>query len=850
MKKRFVSIMFLFVLVCLCLSFVFAACVQDEDITFEVTVKEGSGYTVQGISADGYKKGAEIAFKVNVTDETKQIKEVLANDQALTLGADGNYKFTMPEKDVEISVVLEDKAPVLPSTFEVTVKEGSGYTVQGINANGYEEGAEVAFKVEISDETKQIKKVLAIDQALTADADGYYKFTMPEKDVEISVVLEDKTPVLSLSETSLALNVQANNTASVTATVTPSQDAHELEWISGDENIATVTANGRTAEITAVGKGTTTISVSFKGLDNAEAAEITVSVINVRPWTEAEEAAMKAHLHDIVLYPTEIEDMEAKWEAQYGQITISGGWVEGNELAEYASQYTTEDGWIDVSHWYAEEEAYIFEKAVEVSQETRYVRVFIYAIEDESSGLLSQEGSFYITAYDPYVYEWPADYLQAALKEVLSTEVIPSVPAQHYYIYNYSVTAYYNSTEEDGGYGAILEAADYTVEEKDGYYTAVSPDEMFTLAYAYKNGTLQIEIRYNMTSDWPAKAVENAFVYYQSVNPTAFVLPVFEGDGVSFMFADGYYNKFWINEGKERDMYGTITVSSSTQALTDTYIQKLLDNGWVKVGNDGMYVKPIAESNQVNKIAVTYSEQDEVTAITVYYFSIKDPTQGWNDDAIKENNTFYKYKTDILPAYTGEITAFSADKDTVYLTVPEEDFADLLETYKQILVDAGYILEGTSTWTQKYVSPNRQFSVKPSVRSSTPNTIQIYFSEEMPSEWSNERIKDSLQLIGSSLESIPMFESETSFLCLCEIKKNYDTTPTSDYLRITISASDSSQTLTQADVDAYMAILAADDGWTLQTEGGNVFVGSDGQTTITVSLSYGSITVAIKYVAA
>lgn len=770
MKKKFVSIMFLFVIVCLCLSFVLAACVEDEgDPTFEVTIKEGSGYTVQGINADGYKEGAEVAFKVEITDETKQIKEVLADDQALTV-----------------------------------------------------------------------------------KADGYYKFTMPGKNVEISVVLEGKTPALSLSATSFVLNAKTDESVSVTATVTPNQDAHELEWKSGNESVATVTANGRTAEITAVGKGKTNITVSFKGLNNVEAAEIAVSVINVRPWTEEEEAAMKEHLHGIVLYPAEQEDMRAQWDAQYGQITIAGDWVEGNELSEYAEQYTEEDGWVDVSYMYPlyANNAYMFEKAVEVSQETRYVRVFIYATEDEEGNTLSSEGIFYITAYDPYVYEWPTDYLRNCLKDVLSTEVIPSVSAQHYYIGNYSVIAYYDSTEEDGGYGAILEEAGYTVEEKDEYYSAVSLDEMFTLAYVYEDGALQITIRYNMTSDWPQKAVANAFKYYQAVGTTAFVLPVFEGDEVSFMFADGYYNKFWVNEGRERDMYGTITVTDSTSALTDAYKQKLIDNGWVKVGNDGMYVQPIEESDQVNKITVTYSEQDEATVITVYYFSIKDPTKGWNEDAIKENNMFYKYKTDILPEYTGEITAFSADKDTVYLTVPEEDFANLLETYKQILIDAGYVLEGTSTWTQKYVSPNRQFSVKPSVRSSQPNTIQIYFSEEMPSAWSNERIKDSLQLIGSSLESIPMFESETSFLCLCEIKKNYDTTPTSDYLRITISASDSSQALTQADVDAYKAILAADDGWTLQTEGGNVFVGSDGQTTITVSLSSSSIIVAIKYVAA
>lgn len=836
MKKKILSI--LLVLACLCMCIALTACVEQDE-TFKVTVKEGTGYTVQGINADGYKEGAEVAFKVVVTDETKQIKSVSANDQALTVNADGNYKLTMPAKDVEISVVLEGKTPPSPSTLKVTVKQGTGFTVQGINADGYKEGAQVAFKVEITDETKQIKEVLANDQALVVK-DGYYKFLMPDEAVEISVVLEDKPPILSMSETSVVLNAKNDDSVSVTVTITYNKDSYELEWISGDESVATVTADGTTAEITAVAKGSTTVTVSVKGVENAEAAEIQVTVINVRPWTAAEEAAMQDHLHGIVLYPTEKDEMEAKWESAYGQITISGDWVVDNELADYASQYTVENGWVDVSHLYSESEAYIFEKEVEVAGATRYVRVFIYAMEDETN--LSQEGSFYIVAYDPYAYEWPAAYLSEALKEVLSTEVIPSIEAQRYYVANYGVTAYYDSDEEDGGYGAILTEAGYTVEEHEGYYSALSPDEMFILAYYYKDGALQIVISYNVSTAWPATILANAFEYYQAkeLEVTAFVLPEFEGDDVSFKFADGTYNKFWVNEGKERNIYGTITVTDSKPSLTNAYKQKLIENGWVKVGDDGMYVKPIAESDQVNKITVTFNIDKSETVITVYYFSIKDPTQGWDDDLIKEKHAFYKYKTDKLPEYTGAITAFSADNNYVYITVPEEDFDTLMDTYKQILVDAGYVLEGASDWTRQYVSPSRQYGIKLSTPSGNPNTLCLYIQGEMPCEWSNDRIKDILQSYGSTLESIPMLESETNFLCKYSLWS-------SDW-SLTLTASDSSEALTQADFDAYKAKLAADANWTQDPDNSNKFVGSDGKTTISLSFSSysGSITLEIK----
>ncbi|MDE6411754.1 MAG: Ig-like domain-containing protein [Clostridia bacterium] len=736
--------------------------------------------------------------------------------------------------------------------FDVTVKAGSGYTVQGIDADGYKEGDEVAFTVTVTDEEKQLKEVSADEKVLTAQADGSYKFTMPGKNVEISVVLESKTTTVSLSVPSVVLNVKTGDTASITATVTPDKDV-ELEWKTGNEDIATVSANGKTAVITAVAKGKTNISVSIKGVEGI-AASSAVSVINVRPWTEAEENAMKEHLHGVVLKPAEPEEMEAKWDASHGQITVEGDWVEGNGLAEYAAQYTAEEGWVNVTHLYSVEAgtAYMFEKAVEVSGDTRYVRVFIYAIENESSGDTSQEGKFYITAYDPYVYEWPANYLANCLKDVLSTTVIPSVSAHHYYLNNYGVTAYYESSEKDGGYGAILTAANFTVEEEEGYYSAVSPDGLFRLLYIYKDGALEITIAYHTDGSWPSNAVANAFNYYGAMDVTAgvtaFVVPVFEGDGVSFMFADGIYNKYWVNEGRERDIYGTITVTDSTAALTEAYLEKLEDNDWVAVGTDGTYVKPIAESNQVHKINVTFDNGK--TVITVYYFSIKDPRVGWDDDLIKENNKFYKYCTDILPAYTGAITAFSADADTVYLTVPEADFEGLLDTYKQILVDAGFELTGTSTWTQKYVSPNGQYALKPSERSSQANTIQIYFSEEMPSAWNDVRIAETLQRLGSSVESIPQFESETGFLCLYEIKKDYSTTPTKDYLKITISASESGETISQADFDAYKAKLVADADWTQDSANENKFTASDGTTITLTYSSSGSFTIDIKYVAA
>ncbi|MDE7301545.1 MAG: Ig-like domain-containing protein [Clostridia bacterium] len=639
------------------------------------------------------------------------------------------------------------------------------------------------------------------------------------------------TPAISLSTTSLALNLQATDSETVTATVTPAGE-YTLEWVSANTDIATVTASGSTAEITAVAKGETTITVSISGVEDAQPAEIAVSVTNTRPWTTTEETAMKDHLYGVVLFPTEVEDMEARWDAApYNQLTVEGGWVEGNQLAEYAAQYTAADGWKNVTNLYDVEAgtAYMFEKAVQVEGETRYVRVFVYATTDATGDELATEGLFYITAYDPYVYEWPAQYLASALKELLSTNTIPSVTAQHYYLNSYGVTAYYSSTAEDGGYSAVLTAAGYSVAKEENYYRAVSPDEMFSLVFVYKDGALEISIRYNITEGWPAKFITNAFNYYSALDldVTAFVLPEFEGDGLSFKFTDGYYNQFWINEGRERDMYGEITVSNSTAALTNAYVQKLLANGWKKGGTDDSYVKPIANSDQVNKISVSYSATSESTLITIYYFSVEDPTAGWDDDKIKANIALYNAATDTIPEYTGEITGFEVTKDSIYITVPEADFADFKDSYVASLLAAGFIAVPQATWTD-YASPNGQYAIRPSTPFSRPNTLCLYIIEyKKPSAWDTEKIKELLLKYGSTLESLPEFVSETSYKCDF---KEYS----SDWM-IIITASNSGEAMTQADLNKYKEILLAA-GWTQDPNSSSTFISSDGKTKI--SLSY------------
>lgn len=79
------------------------------------------------------------------------------------------------------------------------------------------------------------------------------------------VTVTEKTEV-SLDKTSVSLNITDNKTATLEATVLPeSVSSDSIVWNSSNIDVVTVSGNGRTATITAVGKGTADVTVSING---------------------------------------------------------------------------------------------------------------------------------------------------------------------------------------------------------------------------------------------------------------------------------------------------------------------------------------------------------------------------------------------------------------------------------------------------------------------------------------------------------------------------------------------------------------------------------------------------------
>lgn len=78
--------------------------------------------------------------------------------------------------------------------YTITVSKSSDYTVEGLAAEGYEEGATVTFTITVKNDKKEIDKVIVDGTQLVA-SNGAYTFKMPSKNVAVVVQLKDKAGV-------------------------------------------------------------------------------------------------------------------------------------------------------------------------------------------------------------------------------------------------------------------------------------------------------------------------------------------------------------------------------------------------------------------------------------------------------------------------------------------------------------------------------------------------------------------------------------------------------------------------------------------------------------------------------
>ncbi len=263
-----------------------AAALTSPDYTITSAAATNGSFTV----ADTAKLGATVEI-VPAANDGYEVESVKVDETAIE-AVDGKYTFTMPGKDVTVTVTFAETT-VTPTTHNVTFT-ATGWELTDVTNDGaavttltspiaVEEGKDLKFKVNVTEANKQVASVAAGETTLTADRDGFYTITMATVDVALTVTLEDvKYTITSAATENGSFTVKVGDAvateaaAAATVTVTPeAAEGYEVDTVtvtdaeSGNVDVTKGT-DSYTFEMPAKN---VTVTVTFKALPKASTTE-------------------------------------------------------------------------------------------------------------------------------------------------------------------------------------------------------------------------------------------------------------------------------------------------------------------------------------------------------------------------------------------------------------------------------------------------------------------------------------------------------------------------------------------------------------------------------------------------
>lgn len=213
--------------------------------SYKVTVDSTTGGSVTVDKAD-FSPNQTVTITVNKNDgyeldSLSVIKESDSSSVDYTKSSDTSYTFPMPSDNVKVTA----KFVAIDYTVSYTA-DGDGYTVTNVSPTTANVGDKITFKV--SAKTGYEIKSVTADNATVTNEDGTYTFTMPAKDVAITV------------------------NASLVQYEIAKTGSDELTYKVGDDTVTTA-AMGQKVTVSATKTGYTLTSISVVD-ENGETVEV------------------------------------------------------------------------------------------------------------------------------------------------------------------------------------------------------------------------------------------------------------------------------------------------------------------------------------------------------------------------------------------------------------------------------------------------------------------------------------------------------------------------------------------------------------------------------------------------
>ena len=441
-------------------------------------------------------------------------------------------------------------------------------------------------------------------------------------------------------------------------------------------------------------------------------------------WTDEERAIMADHLYGIVLPYLEKDGLTVTYDSSADSVLLSGATVEGTELTDYEALFTEERGYKDVTSEYtsiSDGSFKAFCKSASTSQGVRYVDVVMYALDDSDDYAL--EGALYISASDPYMYEFP-DLAAVFNKYPLLTPFdVPTFTVTDGYFYgaegddnelaydyglyeymNFLIIGYHATASDFAAFQAKF--ASWDVVDEGTYYSAkkeVVTDYEASVFFMYNAAAEQITYQVNLglskkqITSWPAADV--AALVQALVPGSTTVVPALEG-GDSY---EWYYSD-------ELDVYGESTLLTTYESILTTAL-------WTAGEDEDSFVSPAQD------ILIELYYRSSLGCLEITFSKYIAPSTTWPAEQIA---ALLPGATDVLPAYEGEATGFQVLDDqygtAVVVNLPDGvQESEAIASYNATLATALYV---TNYGYQ--LSPNSQIAVT-DIYVGTTGSITIEF---------------------------------------------------------------------------------------------------------------------------
>ena len=503
-------------------------------------------------------------------------------------------------------------------------------------------------------------------------------------------------------------------------------------------NFVAEPANG-----TVLATGTTTVTISYAGYSQ----QFTVAVNTL--WAAEKAAVMADNLHGVILPYNDNEGSLVSYDSEYEVVYIRGGVLWEDTLAEYA------DKMVIAGFESIDDDMYLYQKAVETADGTRYVRVYFGR---------GDTGEFYLEAYDPYEYEFPTDFAKE-IASVFDSTVTPPAFEADYYIASgkyVAIFCYTNSTTAEADYTAILTAANWDVKEEkvDGFFAAESPDGRYQIYYQYDTVARDLDIYFGPLGYWNSALVNQFLAAYNSELNN---VPSIDIDGGEYIFTEWSANAAAAYLGYYEMIHAMMTIYGAKDADAARYAGILREAGWsVEVSSKGSYYAKLKiEGKGLARLEFHYDESYKALAITIYTSLDPIPQENMPNDEIAE--ILGTEVTDTIPAYEGENGGYVLLDDmfgsAITVTVPIETEKAAVAAYKETLKQAGYTEVGEDPdGEMRYLSPNGQIII--TVYYATACSFTINFAKAPLFAFPSAQIAE---YYGETQDTVPALDGAYSY---------------------------------------------------------------------------------------